>query len=282
MRSIVLASTSPYRKQLLQQLQVPFIAASPVYHEEIDQGVAPELLVKHLAVHKAKSLLRHFPQALIIGADQVFVDSRRRILGKPGSLERAAEQLRGMAGRSHTFYTGLAVLDAESGESQVDFVTFTVTLRPLAEEEIQAYLRRETPFDCAGSFKIEGLGIALMEKMEGEDYTALIGLPLIKLGDFLRHFGVKVLLGKLRPRPAHDRRRPVFLTALSRRCYYPDTFTHGGRHGGWRKLQVFSRASCRLSQPPASRPGLWNIPISSTCICTASTACSTAPSRSAT
>ena len=195
MRSIVLASTSPYRKQLLQQLQIPFVAASPVYQEEIDQEVAPELLVRHLAFHKAESLRRHFPQSLIIGADQVFVDQRHRILGKPGDFATAAEQLRAMAGRSHTFYTGLAVLDAESGESQVDFVTFSVTLRALTEEEIDSYLRRETPLDCAGSFKIEGLGIALMEKMEGEDYTSLIGLPLIKLSEILRRFGLNVLLG---------------------------------------------------------------------------------------
>jgi septum formation protein len=194
MRRIVLASTSPYRKQLLQQLQIPFVTASPIYQEEIDQGVAPELLVKHLATRKAESLIRHFPDALIIGADQVFIDMRQRILGKPGNYENAAEQLRVMAGRSHTFYTGLAVLDAETGESQVDFVTYTVTLRSLSEEEIQAYLLREKPFDCAGSFKIEGLGIALMEKMEGEDYTSLIGLPLLKLSEMLRQFGVNPLL----------------------------------------------------------------------------------------
>ncbi|MFA5515677.1 MAG: Maf family protein [Desulfuromonadales bacterium] len=193
MRSIVLASTSPYRKQLLQQLQIPFLTASPIYQEEIDQGVAPELLVKHLAYNKAESLRRHFPNALIIGADQVFVDPRQRILGKPGDFAKAAKQLRAMGGRRHTFYTGVAIVDAESGASEVDFVTYTVTLRPLSEVEIETYLRREKPFDCAGSFKIEGLGISLMEKMEGEDYTSLIGLPLIKLGEMLRHFGVNPL-----------------------------------------------------------------------------------------
>lgn len=194
MRRIVLASTSPYRKQLLQQLHIPFVTASPIYEEQIDQRVAPELVVKHLALRKAESLIRHFPDALIIGSDQVFVDPRGRILGKAGEFTRAAEQLRAMAGRSHTFYTGVAVLDAASGESQVDFVPFKVTLRPLTDEEIAAYLQKEEPYDCAGSFKIEGLGITLMEKMEGEDYTSLIGLPLIKLGDILRHFGVNPLL----------------------------------------------------------------------------------------
>ncbi len=194
MRRIVLASTSPYRKQLLQQLQIPFITASPIYQEEIDQRVAPELLVKHLALCKAESLMRHFPDALIIGSDQVFVDPRRRILGKAGDFDKAAAQLRAMAGRSHTFYTGVAVLDAASGESEIDFVPFTVTLRPLTEVEIANYLEREKPFDCAGSFKIEGLGIALMEKMEGEDYTSLIGLPLLKLAEMLRRFGINPLL----------------------------------------------------------------------------------------
>lgn len=194
MRSIVLASTSPYRKQLLQQLKIPFVSASPVYQEEIDQNVAPELLVRHLALRKAESLRRHFPESLLIGADQVFVDARRRILGKPGTFEQAAEQLKMMSGRRHVFYTGLAVVDANTGESKADFATFAVTLRRLSEEEIHCYLKHEQPFDCAGSFKIEGLGIALMEKTDGDDYSSLIGLPLIKLTEILRHFGVNVLL----------------------------------------------------------------------------------------
>ncbi|MBE0596231.1 MAG: septum formation protein Maf [Desulfuromonadales bacterium] len=193
MRSIVLASTSPYRKHLLQQLQIPFITASPIFEEEIDQHVAPELVVKHLALRKAESLRRHFPDALIIGSDQVFVDARRRILSKPDDFEGAVAQLRGMAGRSHTFYTGVAVLDVRSGEARIDFATYSVTLRDLTEEEIRTYLQIEAPLDCAGSFKIEGLGIALMAKMEGEDYTSLIGLPLIKLAELLRQFGVNPL-----------------------------------------------------------------------------------------
>ena len=193
MRPIVLASTSPYRKALLQQLGLPFVSASPLYFEELDQSVAPELLVKHLALQKAESLLKHFPEALIIGADQVFVDARRRILGKPGSAEQAVEQLRAMAGRSHTFFTGLALFDASTGEASVDFDTFTVTLRALSDEQLRRYVERENPVDCAGSFKIEGLGIALMEKLEGHDYTTLIGLPLIKLTAMLERCGVAVL-----------------------------------------------------------------------------------------
>ncbi len=193
MRSIVLASTSPYRKQLLQQLQIPFVTASPVFEERIDQGVAPSLLVKHLAYHKAESLRKYFPDALIIGADQVFVDYRGRILGKPLTPEKAFEQLRAMAGRTHTFYTGVALIDAATGESFSDCVPFTVTLRSLTDAEIRSYVERENPVDCAGSFKIEGLGIALMQGMQGSDYTSLIGLPLIRLTEFLRHCGVEVL-----------------------------------------------------------------------------------------
>ncbi len=193
MRQIVLASTSPYRKQLLQRLGLPFVTASPLFFEELDQTVAPELLVKHLAFHKAESLRKHFPEGLIIGADQVFVDSRRRILGKPGTPEKAREQLRAMAGKSHTFYTGVAVLDAAGDDWATDFETFTVTLRPLSEDQIGTYIARENPVDCAGSFKIEGLGIALMEELQGRDFTALIGLPLIKLVALLERFGTKVL-----------------------------------------------------------------------------------------
>jgi 7-methyl-GTP pyrophosphatase len=193
MRQLVLASTSPYRKQLLQQLGIPFVTASPLYFEELDQAVAPELLVKHLALHKAESLKKHFPEALIIGADQVFVDPRRRILGKPGSPERAVEQLRAMAGRSHSFYTGIAVCDAAADTFATDFGVFTVTLRELSDAQIQAYVEQENPVDCAGSFKIEGLGIALMERLQGDDYTTLIGLPLIKLTRMLEQFGVPVL-----------------------------------------------------------------------------------------
>lgn len=193
MRTIVLASTSPYRRQLFEQLEIPFITAAPLYVENLDQGVSPELLVKHLAYHKAVSLRKHYPDALIIGSDQVFVDARQRILGKPGTVDRAVAQLKAMGGRSHTFYTGVALLDSRTGESVVDYATYTVTLRALSEEQIRSYVRRESPIDCAGSFKIEGLGIALMERMEGEDYTSLIGLPLIKLVDMLQQFGVEVL-----------------------------------------------------------------------------------------
>lgn len=193
MRKIVLASTSPYRRQLLKQLELPFVVATPLYIEELDQGVAPELLVKHLSFRKAESLARHFPDSLIIGADQVFVDPRQRILGKPTGRDGAILQLKAMIGQKHTFYTGITVLDASTGESASDYADYSVTLRRLSDEQVAAYVDREKPFDCAGSFRVEGLGIALMEKMEGDDYSSLIGLPLIKLTELLERFGVPVL-----------------------------------------------------------------------------------------
>jgi septum formation protein len=193
MKSVVLASTSPYRLQLLRQLGIPFQVAQPLFEEQIDQQVAPGLLVKHLAAHKARSLAERYPEALIIGADQVFADPRGRIHGKPGTFEKALKQLKEMAGKSHTFFTGISVFDSGSGEGLTDFATYSVTLRRLSEDQIRTYLRREEPFDCAGSFKVEGLGITLIERMEGDDYTTLIGLPLIKTVDYLNYFGITVL-----------------------------------------------------------------------------------------
>ena len=193
MRKIVLASTSPYRRKLFEQLGLPFEVAAPDYVEEINESVAPALLVRHLSIGKAQSLVEKYPDALIIGSDQVFVDQRERPVGKPGSHQKAFQQLKQMVGRTHTFYTGLAVVDSKKGELQADHASFSVTLRSLTDEQIHAYLRREQPYDCAGSFKVEGLGIALMEKMEGADFNALIGLPLIKLVAMLEHAGVVVL-----------------------------------------------------------------------------------------
>jgi len=193
MRTFVLASTSPYRLQLLRQLGLQFHVAAPLFNEQLDQSVSPELLVRHQALAKAKSLAGRYQDALIIGADQVFVDSRHRVMGKPGSAEQATAQLLEMQGRTHVFYTGVAVYDSASGDYQATCETFTVTLRPLTETQVRSYVTRENPIDCAGSFKVEGLGIALMEKLAGNDYTTLIGLPLIRLIDMLKHFGVDVL-----------------------------------------------------------------------------------------
>ncbi len=193
MRKIILASSSPYRQQLLRQLGLPFDAVAPDFVEEIDPNVAPELLVRHLALGKAQSLAEIYPDALIIGSDQVFVDPRKRPVGKAGNMQAAFRQLKQMAGRTHCFYTGLALLDNRTGTVQTDYATFSVSFRPLKDDQIHNYLQLEKPFDCAGSFKIEGLGIALMEKMAGEDYNALIGLPLIKLVSMLEIAGINVL-----------------------------------------------------------------------------------------
>ena len=191
-KKLVLASTSPYRRELLERLGLPFEAAAPRFDEQIDQGSAPEELVKNLALGKALSLADDFPDAVIIGSDQVFVVAGE-IVGKPGSAEKAFEQLKRMSGASHTFFTGLAVVDTASGTKLTTCVPFTVTLRSLADDEIRNYIRRENPLNCAGSFMIEGLGIALMEKLEGKDFTSLIGLPLIQLITLLRQLGINPL-----------------------------------------------------------------------------------------
>ena len=196
-RSIVLASTSPYRRALLAQLGVDFTVVAPDYDEVIEQNIAPQLLVKHLALHKALSVRGDFPDAVIIGSDQVFVDGRGMIMGKPGSAAAARRQLQAMAGHSHTFYTGLAVVDDRSDMALCDYVTFEVTLRQLTAQQIACYVEREQPLGCAGSFKIEALGIALMEKMSGDDYTSLIGLPLIRLTEMLEQCGIDVLTAAL-------------------------------------------------------------------------------------
>lgn len=193
MRQLILASTSPYRRGLLERLGLPFTAMPPRCEEHIDPSLSPAELVRQLALAKASSLAPEYPDGIIIGSDQT-LESRGRIIGKPGSPERAREQLREMSGGVHTFYTGIAVIDVANGLTFTDCVPFTVTLRSLTDTEIRDYVDRENPVDCAGSFKIEGLGIALMEKMEGDDYTALIGLPLISLASMLRRVGINPLL----------------------------------------------------------------------------------------
>ncbi len=193
MKKIVLASTSIYRRKLMEQLGLPFEVDAPRYEEEMGLGIEPALLVKHLAAEKALSLKDRHPGALIIGSDQVFIDHRGQVRGKPGDFHAARKQLRGMAGKDHVFYTGLAVLDSDSGEIVRDCSEFRVSLRELSDDQIDAYLRKERPYDCAGSFKIEGLGVALMRETSGSDGSSLVGLPLIALVRALEHFGVCVL-----------------------------------------------------------------------------------------
>ncbi len=191
MQPIVLASTSPFRKQLLEKLGLPFATAAP----EIDEGrhadEPPEALVQRLAEEKARAAAPAHPQALIIGSDQVAcIDAE--ILGKPGAKARALEQLRMASGRVVTFYTGLCLYNAASGEGQVLCERFRVHFRDLEDAQIERYLDHEQPYNCAGSFKSEGYGITLFRRLEGDDPNALIGLPLIRLVELLHHEQVQL------------------------------------------------------------------------------------------
>ena len=189
---LVLASTSPYRRALLERLGVPFSVADPGVAEERRPGEAPEHMAARLAEAKARAVSGRFPSALIVGSDQVAV-SRGEILGKPGTHENAVRQMRAQSGRESVFHTAVCVLNAADGRSATRVVPCRVTFRTLDEATIETYLAREQPYDCAGSAKSEGLGIALIAKMESEDPSALIGLPLIALVDLLHEQGLNVL-----------------------------------------------------------------------------------------
>ncbi len=189
MRPLVLASSSVYRRELLQRLQLPFTSCSPNIDERPLADETPQMLVQRLAVAKARALRAQFLQHLIIGSDQVAVLDGQ-ILGKPGTAAAAIAQLTAASGRSVTFYTGLCLLDSASGTIEVDCVPFTVHFRTLSPEQVSRYIEREQPLGCAGSFKSEGLGISLFRATEGEDATSLIGLPLIRLCDMLSKAGI--------------------------------------------------------------------------------------------
>jgi septum formation protein len=191
-RRLVLASTSPYRRELLQRLALPFETAAPRVDESHQEGESPEHLVGRLAEAKARAMAAEFPDALIIGSDQC-AELDGAILGKPGSAERAAAQLSSCSGRTVTFQTGVCVLDSASGRASCRVVPYSVRFRELTGEEIAAYIRAEQPLDCAGSFKAERLGIALFAAMSGDDPTALIGLPLISVCQLLDEHGLSVL-----------------------------------------------------------------------------------------
>lgn len=194
--ALVLASSSPSRSALLTRLGLPFSVAVPDVDERQRPGEDPQTLVRRLAEAKARAVAPAYPQALIIGSDQVAY-SEGTILTKPGNRDRAIAQLEGTAGRSVCFYTGLCLLDAALGRSWVDCVPFQVHFRPLTRAQIEAYVDREAPWGCAGSFKSEGLGIALFQRLEGDDPTALIGLPLIRLVAMLAQAGCDVLGGSV-------------------------------------------------------------------------------------
>ncbi|MCW0503982.1 Maf family protein [Aeromonas piscicola] len=186
---LILASTSRYRKALLEKLALPFECAAP----EVDESPLPdesaEALVARLALAKASAIADQFDQGLIIGSDQVCVCDGQ-ILGKPGTVEKAVAQLMTAQGRSVTFYTGLCVLDAASGRTEQLVEPFTVHFRTLDEAALRRYVEAELPLDCAGSFKCEGMGIVLFKGLEGRDPNALIGLPLIGLIELLARHGL--------------------------------------------------------------------------------------------
>jgi MAF protein len=189
MLPLLLASSSPYRRELLARLRVPFVCSSPEIDESHRAGESPIELVQRLAEEKARALAAHYPDHLIIGSDQVAVLDGN-ILGKPHTFQRALEQLTAASGRSVTFLTGLALLNSATGRCQIDHVPFTVHMRTLDTPRIERYLHAEQPFDCAGSFKAEGLGVSLFRATEGSDATSLIGLPLIRLVDMLSNEGI--------------------------------------------------------------------------------------------
>jgi MAF protein len=188
---IVLASTSPFRKELLQRLGLSFATDSPEIDESSQPGETPDVLVSRLSLEKAQAVATRHPNCLVIGSDQVACNEGR-ILGKPGNRENAITQLTEAAGKKITFFTGLTLLDTRDGSHQTLCEPFHVHFRALNREQIERYVDAETPFNCAGSFKSEGLGISLFNKLEGDDPNALIGLPLIRLIALLEKHGVMV------------------------------------------------------------------------------------------
>ena len=190
--ALILASTSRYRRELLERLRIPFQALAPDTDETPLPGEAPAALAERLALAKARTLATRFPDAVVIGADQV-ADVDGLAIGKPGNHERAVEQLRAMSGRTIVFHTALAVVRAATGFAEVRRVPVPVRFRTLSDAEIEFYLRTEQPYDCAGSAKCETLGIALLDAIESDDPTALIGLPLIRTSALLRAAGLDPL-----------------------------------------------------------------------------------------
>ena len=189
---LILASTSPFRKQLLEKLQLPFSCCDPDVDETVKANETPEELVLRLAKAKAAAGAKSFSKGLVIGSDQVAVINGQ-IIGKPLNRDTAIAQLTQASGQAITFYTGLAVHNADTAQVEALVEPFTVHFRQLSQQNICRYVDLEQPFYCAGSFKSEGLGIALFERLEGKDPNTLVGLPLISLIDLLHKQGVDVL-----------------------------------------------------------------------------------------
>ena len=189
---LILGSTSRYRRELLERLRLPFTVESPGVDETPLAGEGPAAMALRLALAKAHAVARLHPDAVVIGSDQV-ADLDGEAVGKPGTHERAVEQLRSMSGRSVVFQTAVAVVCAASGFADSALAQVRVRFRTLSDTQIERYLRLEQPYDCAGSAKSEALGIALLESIESDDPTALIGLPLIRTCALLRAAGIDPL-----------------------------------------------------------------------------------------
>ena len=189
---LILASTSRYRRELLQRLRLPFEVVAPWVDETPLPGEAPAVLAQRLAMAKARAVAAQHPGAIVIGSDQV-ADLHGQAIGKPGTHERAVAQLRSMRGQRITFQTAVAVVRADRGYAQGLLASVVVSFRDLSDAQIEHYLRTEQPYDCAGSAKCETLGIALLEAIDSDDPTALIGLPLIRTCRLLREAGLDPL-----------------------------------------------------------------------------------------
>lgn len=191
MQALILGSTSPFRKALLDKLGIPFITDTPNTDETRRPGETPDRLVRRLAEAKARDVASRFPDALVIGSDQVACVGDE-ILGKPGNRENAIAQLSAASGKAVTFYTGLCLYNTANDQIQVAVEPFVVHFRVLGAAQIERYIDHEQPFNCAGSFKSEGLGITLFAALEGRDPNALVGLPLIRLVEMLDRQGVSL------------------------------------------------------------------------------------------
>ena len=194
-RQLILGSTSRYRRELLERLHIPFQVASPDVDETALPQEAPIALAARLALAKAKAVAARFPQAVVIGSDQV-AELNGVSLGKPGTHDKATSQLRLMRGQTVIFQTAVAVVCLENGFEQCSLAAVRVKFRDLTDVEIENYLQLEKPYDCAGSAKSEGLGIALLDSIDSDDPTALIGLPLIRTCQMLRAAGIELLSNK--------------------------------------------------------------------------------------
>ena len=193
MEKLILGSSSPARRALLERLKVPFTVISPDADETPEEGESPESLARRLALKKAKAVARLHPNHVIIGSDQVCCLNNGTVLNKPGGHERAVKQLQLCSGEWVNYHTGMCVLNSTSGEQALICETYKVKFRELSHHEIDRYVELEKPFGCAGSFRSEGLGVALCEKFEGEDPTGLTGLPLIALSQILTRMGIGIL-----------------------------------------------------------------------------------------